>query len=66
MKRWLIIAVVAAALTAIAVPTGFATFQAAGHSPGSRDFYVNSRYGNPDPWMLNLIARMGYRQVSSG
>jgi histidinol phosphatase-like PHP family hydrolase len=78
MKRRVIIALVAAALTAMLIPAAFgqperhdqsmvslsARNQAMATSRGQA-FYVNTRYGELDPWIANLIARAGYRVVSS-
>jgi len=80
MKRRIIIALVTAALTAMLVPTAVGQPRAtvlrkakagalarsrATSGPRGQAFYVSTRYGKLDPWVVNLIARNGYRVVSS-
>jgi len=77
MKRRIVIALLAIAPTATLAPTAFghatghdpvmanllARSHAATASPG-KAFYVSGKGGQLDPWILNLIARKGYRVVS--
>jgi len=77
MKRWIITALFAAALTAMLIPAAFGQPRPDRSTPDrslrkqamtefrGQAFYMNTRYGALDPWIANLIAREGYRVVSS-
>ena len=78
MRCRIVIALVAAALTAMLIPAAFgqperhdqsmvslSTRNQATVTSRGQAFYVDARYGELDPWIANLIARDGYRVVSS-
>ena len=77
MKRWIITALFTAALMAMLGPGAFAQPRPHRSMAGGlarkqtmtrfrgQAFYMNTRYGELDPWIANLIAREGYRVVSS-
>ena len=76
MTRRTIIALLAVASTAVLAATAFGQSSSddlsmvslvqrndATATPSGQAFYVTSKDGKLDPWILNLIARKGYRVV---